>query len=254
LTLFPDMVKPVINQSILKRAIERGFLEVQILDIRDYSQNKHRQVDDAPYGGGAGMLLSPAPILELFDSIKSEGEIRTILTSPGGKPFSQEMAESLSLETKIIVLLCGHYEGIDERIRVALQPEEISIGDYILTGGELPALVILDSITRLLPGVLGDNASLKEESFSFDLLEYPNYTRPSEIRGMKVPSVLLSGNHEEIRKWRLKESLRKTLQIRPDLLRKKKLTNEESNLLSEIKREKREGLWQVQPEGEVRGH
>lgn len=243
LTLFPDMVKPVIGQSILKRAIEKGYLEVQIIDIRDFSVNKHRQVDDSPYGGGAGMLMAAEPILELFDSIKSEGPFRTILTSPTGTTLSQELAESLSLETKVIVLLCGHYEGIDERIRIALQPEEISLGDYILTGGELPALVILDTVTRLLPGVLGDEDSLKEESFSDHLLEYPHYTRPSEVRGMKVPAVLLSGNHEEIRKWRLKESIRRTLEIRPDLLQKKKLTGEELSFLTEIKNEKQENVW-----------
>jgi tRNA (guanine37-N1)-methyltransferase len=242
LTLFPDMVKPVLNQSILKRAIEGGFLEVQVLDIRDYSNNKHRQADDAPYGGGAGMILSPQPIFELFDSIQPGGPFRTILTSPRGRTFTQEMAEELSRESRTILFLCGHYEGIDERVRIALESEEVSIGDYVLTGGELPALVMLDSIARLIPGVLGDEDSLKEESFSSALLEYPHYTRPSEIRGIKVPPVLLSGNHEEIRKWRLKESLRKTMESRPDLIAQKKLTDIELKLIKEIEEEEKESI------------
>lgn len=242
LTLFPDMVRPVLNQSILKRAIEGGFLEVEVLDIRDYSQNKHRQADDAPYGGGSGMVLSPQPIFELFDSLAQEGPFRTILTSPGGKTFSQEMADELSRESRTILFLCGHYEGIDERVKVAFESEEVSIGDYVLTGGELPALVILDAIARLIPGVLGDKDSLKEESFSSALLEYPHYTRPSEIRGIKVPPVLLSGNHEEIRKWRLKESLRKTIESRPDLIARKNLTDEELKLIKEIKEEQKESI------------
>jgi tRNA (guanine37-N1)-methyltransferase len=237
-TLFPEMIRPVLQQSILKRALERELLEVEVLDLRDFSRNKHRQVDDAPYGGGAGMVISSEPVFELFDSIKSDAPFRTILLSPAGRPFNQNIADELSRETKCLVLLCGHYEGIDDRIRVALQPEEISIGDYVLTGGELPALVLLDAVTRLIPGLLGDQESLKEESFSSDLLEYPHFTRPSECRGLKVPTVLLSGNHEEIRKWRLKESLRKTLELRPDLLEKRIFTNEEMILLSEVKRER----------------
>ncbi|MBI3593495.1 MAG: tRNA (guanosine(37)-N1)-methyltransferase TrmD [Nitrospirae bacterium] len=244
-TLFPEMIRPVLRQSILKRAIEGKFLEVEVLDLRDFSRNKHCQVDDAPYGGGAGMVISSEPVFELFESIKSEAPFRTILLSPGGRPFNQNMAEALSRETKCLLFLCGHYEGIDERVRVALQPEEISVGDYILTGGELPALILLDAITRLIPGVLGDQESLKEESFNADLLEYPHYTRPFESGGIKVPAVLLSGNHEEIRRWRLKESLRKTLEQRPELLEQKELTPEEKSFLDELKLEKTSDLKRV---------
>lgn len=229
------MVKPVLNQSILKRAVEGGYLEVQVIDIRDFSKNKHRQVDDAPYGGGAGMVLSPEPIFEVFDSIKKEGPPRVILTTPRGKIFTQELAEELSRESKPLVFLCGRYEGVDERVSLGIPAEELSIGDYILTGGEFPAMVVLDAVTRLVPGVLGDEASVKEETFSQGLLEYPHFTRPAVFREMKVPDVLLSGNHEAIRKWRLKESLRKTMDVRPDLLAKRDFTDEETDLIKELK-------------------
>jgi tRNA (guanine37-N1)-methyltransferase len=235
LTLFPEMFKSVLNQSILKRAVEGGYLEVQVIDIRDFSKNKHRQVDDTPYGGGAGMVLSPEPIFEVFDSINKEGPLRVILTTPRGKIFTQELAEELSRESKPLVFLCGHYEGVDERVSLGIPAEELSIGDYILTGGELPAMVMLDAVTRLVPGVLGDEASIKDETFSKGLLEYPHFTRPANFREMKVPDVLLSGNHEAIRKWRLKESLRKTMDIRPDLLAKKDFTDEETELIKELK-------------------
>ena len=237
LTLFPEMVLPVLNQSILKRARENGLLQVQVMDIRDYSKNKHRQVDDTPYGGGAGMVISPEPVFELFDSLKSDEPCRILLTSPRGKTFSQEKARELSQETKPLLFLCGHYEGMDERISLGLPVEEISIGDYVLTGGELPALVILDAVMRWVPGVLGAQESVQEESFLSDLLEYPHYTKPSVYRGMEVPPVLLSGHHEAIRKWRLKESLRKTMKMRPDLIAKKVLNNEELDLLKEIEEE-----------------
>jgi tRNA (guanine37-N1)-methyltransferase len=235
LTLFPEMFKSVLNQSILKRAVEGGYLEVQVIDIRDFSKNKHRQADDAPYGGGAGMVLSPEPIFEVFDSIKKEGPLRVILTTPRGKIFTQELAEELSRESKPLVFLCGRYEGVDERVSLGISAEELSIGDYILTGGELPAMVMLDAVTRLVPGVLGDEASVKEETFSQGLLEYPHFTRPAIFREMKVPDVLLSGNHEAIRKWRLKESLRKTMDVRPDLLAKRDFTDEEAELIKELK-------------------
>ncbi len=235
LTLFPEMVKPVLNQSILKRAVEGGFLEVQVIDIRDFSNNKHRQVDNAPYGGGAGMVLSPEPIFEAFDSMNKEEPLRVILTSPRGKIFTQELAQELSRESKTLVFLCGHYEGVDERVSLGIPAEELSIGDYILTGGELPAMAMLDAVTRLVPGVLGDEASVKEETFSEGLLEYPHFTRPAIFREMKVPDVLLSGHHDAIRKWRLKESLKKTMAVRPDLLSKRNMTDEEAKLIEELK-------------------
>ena len=237
LTLFPDMVLPVLNHSILKRARENRALQVDVIDIRDFSRKKHRQVDDTPYGGGAGMVMSPEPVFEALDSLKTEGPMRIILTSPRGKIFNQEKAQELSQETKTIVFLCGRYEGLDERISIAFAMEEISIGDFILTGGELPALVILDAMSRWVPGVLGSEESIQEESFSSDLLEYPHYTKPSVFRGMEVPPVLLSGHHEAIRKWRLKESLRKTRQMRPDLMAKKIFNDEELDLLKEIEKE-----------------
>ncbi|MHB8483496.1 MAG: tRNA (guanosine(37)-N1)-methyltransferase TrmD [Nitrospiria bacterium] len=237
LTLFPEMVSPVLDQSILKRAREGGSLQVEIIDIRDYSKKKHKQVDDTPYGGGAGMVMSPEPIFEIFDKLKSVEPFRIILTSPRGRPFHQEKARELSQETRTILFLCGHYEGMDERISQGFPVEEISIGDYVLTGGELPALVILDAVMRLVPGVLGSKESIREESFVSGLLEYPHYTRPPVFQGLEVPAVLLSGHHEAIRRWRLKESFRKTMKMRPDLAAKKILNKEESAIVREIEEE-----------------
>ena len=239
MTLFPEMIRPVLGQSILKRAIDKGCLDVQVLDIREFGQNGRREVDDAPYGGGAGMVLAAAPILSLYDSIQNEGPFRTILTTPGGIPFNQELAASLGRETRPLLFICGHYEGIDGRIESILRPEPISIGDYVLTGGELPTLVMIDAVTRLIPGVLGDSRSVLDESFCGDLLEYPQYTRPQELRGLKVPPVLLSGNHEEIRKWRLKESIRRTIENRPDLIAQKYLNSEEAAILDELRQEEK---------------
>ena len=245
LTLFPDMLEPVLGQSILKRAQEKGLLEVSVRNLRDYTFDRHKTADDVPYGGGAGMVMKAEPILLAVDALCAEyrrsstgdANIRVVMPSPQGRPFSQEVAKSLAEDDRPIVFICGHYEGIDERVRQALHPEEISIGDYVLTGGELPALVMIDAAARLIPGVLGDPASMAEESFSEALLEYPHYTRPAEVRGMPVPEVLLSGNHEHIRLWRRKEALRNTYVKRPDLLRDREWRAEDNRLLNEVMQE-----------------
>ena len=239
LTLFPDMVAPVLGQSILKRAQDKGLLQVEITNIRDFAMDRHKVADDVPYGGGAGMVMKAEPILRAVDAARTAAQergedIRLLLPSPQGRPFTQRDAKDLACEERTIVILCGHYEGIDERVRTALSPEDISIGDYVLTGGELPALVLIDAAARLVPGVLGDPASLAEESFSDSLLEYPHYTRPVEVRGMGVPEVLLSGHHEAIRLWRRKEALRATYMKRPDLIRDRLMNEEDQRLLNEL--------------------
>jgi len=239
-TLFPGMVTPVIQESMLKRAQENGLVMIRVHHLRDYTWDKHRVADDSPYGGGAGMVLKPEPIFAAIDAIQAEGdELRILLASPQGRVFDHRWAEELSRERRRLVLLCGHYEGIDERVKIGLPVEELSIGDYVLTGGELAALVVLDSVVRLVPGVLGDPDSAREESFSEDLLEYPHYTRPAVFRGMTVPEVLLSGNHAQIARWRRQQSLRLTLKRRPDLLAKadrlKRITEEDKKLLEEVK-------------------
>jgi tRNA (guanine37-N1)-methyltransferase len=242
LTLFPDMVAPVLGQSILKRAQEKGLLHVQVRNLRDYTQDRHRVADDVPYGGGAGMVMKAEPILRAVEQIQADYErdgeqIRLLFPSPHGRPFTQAYAKNLAADTRRLVILCGHYEGVDERVRLALHPEEISVGDYVLTGGELPALVLIDAAARLVPGVLGDPESIEEESFTDALLEYPHYTRPADVRGLPVPEVLLSGHHEVIRLWRRKESLRSTYQRRPDLLQDRVLSLEDQQLLDELTRE-----------------
>ena len=222
MTLFPDIFKSYMNESIMKRAIEKGSIEVYIYNIRDFSNNKHKKVDDYPFGGGAGMLMTPQPIYDTYMHIVNTHSIkkpRVIYLTPKGKVHSQEIAKDMSLSDDII-LLCGHYEGIDQRIIDLIVTDEISIGDYVLTGGELPALILIDSISRLIPGVLSQNESFEEESFKDNLLEYPHYTRPREFMGMKVPDVLLSGNHKKIEQWRYDESVKITKKRRPDLYKK----------------------------------
>lgn len=225
LTLFPSMFEEVLNTSILKLAQEKGAVRFRTINFRDYSENKHRKVDDYPYGGGAGMVLSVQPIVDCVDAIKKEADTtpRVILLCPQGERYTQEKAEELAKEEHVI-LICGHYEGFDERIREHVATDEISIGDYVLTGGEIGAMVICDSVTRLLPDVLGNETSHVTDSFSTGLLEYPQYTRPADFRGWKVPDVLLSGHHERIKEWRHKQSLRRTWERRPDLLEKRELT------------------------------
>ncbi|MBA5876409.1 MAG: tRNA (guanosine(37)-N1)-methyltransferase TrmD [Nitrospira sp. CR1.2] len=243
-TLFPDMVAPVIGQSILKRAQEKGLLEVAVENLRDHTFDRHKTADDVPYGGGAGMVMKAEPVLRAVDALRARYQtacppttLRVIVPSPQGRPFTQELAHSLAQDERVIVFVCGHYEGMDERVRLALHPEEISVGDYVLTGGELPALVMIDAAARLVPGVLGDAASAAEESFTEGLLEYPHYTRPAEVRGMVVPEVLVSGHHEAIRVWRRKEALRNTYLKRPDLLRDRELGVEDRRLLNEVMQE-----------------
>ncbi len=222
LTIFPNMFDAVLGESIVKRAKEKRVVEINIIDLRLFSKDKHKKVDDKPFGGGPGMVMNAEPFFEAVNYIRKKTKDRrlktkTILLSPKGKKFDQALALKLS-KYEHMVLLCGHYEGIDERVAEGLADAEISIGDFVLTGGELPAMVIIDSIVRLLPGALGDENSSKDESFSEDLLEYPHYTRPADYNGMKVPDVLLSGDHEKIKEWRKKEALKITKKKRPDLI------------------------------------
>ena len=216
LTLFPGMFAGPLDESIIKRARDAGLLDLQIHQLRDYAHDRHRSVDDRPFGGGPGMLLKPEPIFEAAEKLAGE-QTRVILLSPAGRTFNQAIAHELA-QLPDILLVSGHYEGFDERIREHVADDELSIGDYVLTNGSLPAMVVVDAVTRLLPGVLGDDESAHEESFSHGLLEYPQYTRPAEFRGMKVPEVLLSGNHAQIAKWRAEQSEQRTKERRPDLL------------------------------------
>ncbi len=216
LTLFPGMFAGPLDESIIKRARKAGLLDLQIHNLRDYAHDRHKTVDDRPFGGGPGMLLKPEPIFEAVEKLAREST-RVILLSPAGRPFSQAIAQELA-KVDDLLLVVGHYEGFDERVRQQLADDELSIGDYVLTNGALPAMVVIDAVTRLLPGALGDDESSREESFSQGLLEYPQYTRPAEFRGMKVPEVLLSGNHAEIAKWRAEQARLRTQERRPDLL------------------------------------
>ena len=216
LTLFPGMFPGPLDESIIKRACESGRLRLGIRDLRDYTHDRHRKVDDRPFGGGPGMLMKPEPLFEAVEALRGE-KTRVILTSPAGRPFRQEIAQELAGEEHLL-LVCGSYEGFDERVRECLADDELSIGDYVLTNGALPAMVIIDTVTRLLPGVLGDDESSVDESFSDGLLEYPQYTRPAEFRGMSVPEVLLSGDHAAIERWRREQARMRTGQRRPDLL------------------------------------
>jgi len=232
LTLFPDAFKNILNVSIVKRGREKGLIDIQIHNIRDFSHDKHRRVDDYPFGGGMGLILKPEPLFEAIEHVKKEYS-KVIYLSPQGKVYNQKMAHLLSKE-KHLILICGHYEGIDQRVIDKLVDEEISIGDYILTGGEIPAMVVIDSIVRLIPGVLGSEESVMDESFSEGLLEYPQYTRPRIYRGLEVPEVLLSGNHEEIRKWRRKKAIEKTFKVRPDLISNVFINQDEIEYLKEL--------------------
>jgi len=216
LTLFPAMFAGPLDESIIKRARAAGLLELRIHNLRDYAHDRHKTVDDRPFGGGPGMLLKPEPIFEAVETLARENT-RVVLLSPAGRQFNQGIARELAAQEDLM-LVTGHYEGFDERIRQELADDELSIGDYVLTNGALPAMVIIDTVARLLPGVLGDDQSAHDESFSAGLLEYPQYTRPAEFRGMKVPEVLLSGNHAEIARWRAEQSRTVTQQRRPDLL------------------------------------
>ncbi|WP_180955497.1 MULTISPECIES: tRNA (guanosine(37)-N1)-methyltransferase TrmD [Bacillus] len=240
LSLFPEMFSGVLGHSILKKAEEKNAVSYKVVNFREYADNKHKTVDDYPYGGGAGMVLKPQPIFDAITALTEQAgasKPRIILLCPQGERFSQRKAEELSKEEHLI-FICGHYEGYDERIREHLVTDEISIGDYVLTGGELGAMVIIDSVVRLLPDVLGSEESHLHDSFSTGFLEHPHYTRPAEFRGLKVPDVLLSGDHKRIDEWRTKESLRRTYLRRSDLLDKIELSDEQKKMLAEIVKER----------------
>lgn len=231
LTLFPEMFEPL-SKSIIGKAIEKEIIDINVVDIRDFSKDKHKKVDDTPYGGGAGMVIRPDVVYDAYKSLKDENA-KVIYMSPQGKVLDQEKVESLSKE-KHIILLCGHYEGIDQRVLDEIVDEEVSIGDYVLTGGEIPAMVLIDSVSRYVDGVL-KNESISEESFSNGLLEYPQYTRPETFNNKQVPEVLLSGHHENIRIWRRKQSIKNTYFKRPKLLENVDLTKEDTMYLEELK-------------------
>ena len=235
LTLFPEMFEGVLGSSILQKAQDKDAVRFRVVNFRAYSDNKHQTVDDYPYGGGAGMVLKPQPVFDAVEKLTAEaGGSPKILVCPQGERYTQQKAEELAREEHLM-FICGHYEGYDERIREHLSTDEISIGDFVLTGGELPAMMIADSVVRLLPGVLGKEESHLEDSFSTGLLEHPHYTRPADYKGLKVPDVLTSGNHAKIKEWRRKESLRRTFLRRPDLLENYPLSEEERKWISEWK-------------------
>ncbi|MGW8208279.1 MAG: tRNA (guanosine(37)-N1)-methyltransferase TrmD [Syntrophobacteria bacterium] len=237
LTIFPGMVAGPITESIIGKAIDRKLIDIRVINIRDYAADPHRTTDDRPFGGGSGMVMKPEPLVAAIGNVReNDPAARVILLSPQGKLFDQGIAFELS-RLNHICLVCGRYEGVDERIRNHYVDDEISIGDYVLTGGELPALVIVDAVARLLPGVLGSNESLSEESFITGLLEYPHYTRPEIFGDHRVPDILLSGNHGAIRRWRRQQALIRTWQRRPDLLEKNQLSREDEELLAEAIRE-----------------
>lgn len=238
LSLFPEMFQGVFGASILKKAQDKGAVELAVSDIREFSDNKHKQVDDYPYGGGAGMVLKPEPMFNAVETITEGRTPRVILMCPQGERFTQKKAEELAKEEDL-VFLCGHYEGYDERIRTHLVTDEISIGDFVLTGGELPAMTVIDAIVRLLPGVLGQADSHIQDSFSTGLLEHPHYTRPADFRGLKVPEVLTSGNHAKIEEWRIEQSLKRTIERRPDLLDALELTPKQQKILEKLQNEKK---------------
>lgn len=236
LTLFPEMIENGLNHSIIKRALENKIISINYINIRDFSNNKHNHVDDYPYGGGAGMVIKPNPVYDAYLSIKNKVKANTkvVYMTPQGKIFNQTIAYELSKE-KDLIILCGHYEGIDERVIEEIVTDEISIGDYVLTGGELASMVVIDSVSRLIPGVLNKEESFSDDSFSNNLLEYPQYTRPLEFNGIKVPDVLLSGHHQKIEDWRRKESLKRTYEKRPDLLKSAQLNKKDLDFINLLK-------------------
>ena len=240
-TLLPEVFPPYLESSILQRARQRGLIDVRVHNIRDYTHDKHHTTDDTPYGGGGGMVMKPEPVFEAVESVlgldSSHAQplaIPVILLDPQGRVFSQRIAEELARHERI-ALLCGRYEGVDERIREHLVTDEISIGDYVLTGGELPALILIDAVSRLIPGVLGDPTGAEDDSHSMGLLEYPHYTKPSEYRGWKVPDVLLSGDHAKIEKWRREQALTRTFHRRPAMIEKAELSELDKKFISDLK-------------------
>ena len=236
LTLFPDMFHAFLHESILGRAVKRGLVDIKLTDIRSFARGPHRVTDDRPYGGGNGMVMKPGPVYRALQAVdRPKGKSLVVLLTPQGKTFEQSKAWELSRLDQLI-LICGRYEGVDERIRKGLVDMELSIGDYVLSGGELGAMVVIDAVSRLLPGVLGGENSATEDSFEDGLLEYPHYTRPQVFKGKNVPSVLLSGDHEKIRLWRRAESLKRTLERRPDLLKKTRLKQEDEAILAKLQK------------------
>ncbi len=239
LTLFPEMVMDGLNTSIIGRAVDKGLISIEAINIRDYSKDKHNHVDDAPYGGGAGMVMQPGPVCDSYEDLcrKIGKRPRVLYMTPQGQTFNQSIAEELAKEEDL-VFLCGHYEGIDERALELIVTDYLSVGDYVLTGGELPAMVMIDCISRLVPGVLNNDVSAEIESFHDNLLEYPQYTRPEVYEGKKVPEVLLSGHHKNIETWRRQQSIKRTLERRPDLLADANLSKKEKQYLAELLAEK----------------
>ncbi|MCH7504788.1 tRNA (guanosine(37)-N1)-methyltransferase TrmD [PVC group bacterium] len=236
ITLFPGMFRGIFQESMIGRAVASGKVTINIHNLRTYTSDRHRTVDDIPFGGGPGMVIKPEPVFEALKDIKGRRKAKVILVSPQGRPYHQKCALALAKE-KALVIICGHYEGFDERIRRGLKPMEISMGDYVLTGGEIPAMTIVDSVVRLLPGVVGDPESIENESFMNSRLDFPQYTRPRVYKKMNVPDVLLSGNHKEIKVWRLREALKNTLKRRPDLLNKEKLGKSVRPIFEEVLKE-----------------
>ena len=254
MTLFPDMVMDGLNTSIIGRAMDKGLLDIEAVNIRDYAFNKHNSVDDYPYGGGAGMLMQAEPVYQCYEAVKKKIETKALLSdpdtrksprviylSPQGKTFNQTMAEEFAQEEDL-VFLCGHYEGIDERVLEEIVTDYVSIGDYVLTGGELPAMIMIDAISRLVPGVLHNDVSAEFESFQDNLLEYPQYSRPEVWHDRKVPEILMSGHHANIEKWRREQSVIRTAKNRPDLLEKAELTEKEKKLAEEVQKEVKKSL------------
>lgn len=234
LTLFPAIFDGPFRESIVKRAVEKGLIDIRLHDIRDFASDRHKTADDYPYGGGAGMVMKIEPLAASIEAVKAERpKSRVILTTPRGKPFDQATACDMAREEALLII-CGRYEGVDERVRELFVDDEISLGDFVMTGGELAAMVIVDAVSRLITGVLGSAESAAADSFSDGLLEYPHYTRPAEFRGVKVPEVLLSGNHQEISWWRRSQALQRTLTVRPDLLAKARLTEKDKQYLLEL--------------------
>ncbi|MDQ3283817.1 MAG: tRNA (guanosine(37)-N1)-methyltransferase TrmD [Acidobacteriota bacterium] len=229
-TIFPKMFEPFVAEGVIARGVKQGLLDLRVWDLRDYASDRHRSTDDEAYGGGPGMVMLGEPVLRAVDAI---GGGRVVMTSPQGRRFDQRVAREL-LQTQHVVFLCGRYEGFDHRVHEALQPDEISIGDFVVSGGELPAMLMADAIGRLIPGVVGNNSSVEEDSFFRGLLDYPHYTRPLELRGMRVPDILLSGHHENIRKWRKEQALKATLEKRPDLLESAELDDEAREILARL--------------------
>jgi tRNA (guanine37-N1)-methyltransferase len=234
-TLLPEVFPPYLESSILQRARQRGLIDVHVHNLRDYTHDRHHTTDDTPYGGGGGMVMKPEPVFEAVESVLGvPPPVPVILLTPQGRVFTQRIAQDLARHERI-ALLCGRYEGVDERIREHLVTDELSVGDYVLTGGELPALLVIDAVSRLLPGVLGDPTGAEDDSHSMGLLEYPHYTKPPEFRGWKVPEILLSGDHRKIETWRREQALQRTLKKRPDMIEKAELSEEELKFLKNLK-------------------